>query len=104
MASKRPKLPPEPTADPPKPRVDHIHVAPGDDGWIMRVGRKIEAHFDSPDEALDVAVPLARKRSARVFLHLRSGERREMATGEAEELLYQIWKDIHTRGTLPIYE
>jgi len=104
MASRRPKLPPEPTVDPPKPRANHVHVAPGEHGWVMRIGRKIEAHFDSPDEALDVAVPFARKRSVRVFLHLRTGERREMSTALEDELLYQFWKDIHAHGTLPIYE
>jgi hypothetical protein len=67
MASTQPRLSSEPIS-PPRPaepeRGPDFHVAPAADGWVLRVGTRIDA------------------------------------TGAGEELLYQIWQDIHHRGML----
>ena len=102
MASRRPKLPPEITAPPasveqPTRRV-HVHVVPTGDSWGIRVGRRIEKRFAERSDAVEAAMPSARTRGARLFVHYDSGEIRESATGEGEELLFKAWKQIRAPG------
>ena len=99
MASKRPKLPPEiPVSqiseDQPARRV-HVHVVPSGDGWGIRVGRRIEKSFATRFEASKAAIPFARERGSRLFVHHESGQIREASTDEADEMFLDVWKRIY---------
>lgn len=98
MASKRPKLPPEPASVPRPEKPPLVHVLPADGGWAVRVGRRVESKFATREEAEDAAIETARSRSGKVFLHLPTGEIRELSTAAEDELLFRLWKDLRERG------
>jgi hypothetical protein len=75
-----------------------VHVVRDGDGWGMRVGRRIKMRFSDRSEAVEAAMPFARTRGVRLFVHYESGEIRESATGEGEELLFKAWRQIRAPG------
>ena len=98
MASNLPKLPPEcPDAAVVEPatRRAHVHVIAMDGRWVMRLGRRTEKTFDKKYDALMAAIPFARERNARLFVHYPSGEIREGGTSETEELMLEMWKMVY---------
>lgn len=105
MASRRPKLPPEITAPPPSgeqpARRVHVHVVPMNGCWAIRVGRRIEKTFPSQLEASKVAIPLARERGSRLFVHYESGVIREAGTSKAEEMLLEMWEMVYNEHNNP---
>jgi Uncharacterized protein conserved in bacteria (DUF2188) len=99
MASRRPRLLPEvavPVHEAADAEASAIHVVPADGGWAVRVEGTIEVAFDDQSEAVEAAWKLARKRSARVFVHARRGTY-ELRMTEADELLWELWKGIRAR-------
>lgn len=96
MASKSPKLPPEVPAPPlatdrPARRL-HVHVVPVGDGWGIRVGRRIEKTFHTQEEASRAAIPFARERESRLFIHYPSGVVRESSTDPIDEMFLEMWQ------------
>jgi hypothetical protein len=98
MASKSPKLPPEPLL----PAVNgtaakraHVHVVPAEGGWAMRVGRRIEKTFATRFDASMAAIPFARERGSRLFVHYENGEIREAGTAVTDELMLEMWKMVY---------
>ena len=51
----------------------------------MRLGRRTEKTFDKQYDAFMMAIPFARERDARLFVHHPSGEIREGGTTESDE-------------------
>ena len=102
MATKQPKVPAE-NSEPtngtsPRRRSTHVRIVPVDGRFAVRVGRRTEAVFDTAGEAYEAANPLARKLSARLFRADACGRpRRELSTSEADELLIQLWRKVHSR-------
>ena len=74
-----------------------IHVVPAGGGWAVRVEKAVEVAFDDQSEAVETAWKLAKKRSARVFVHARRGTY-ELRMTEADELLWELWKGIRARN------
>jgi hypothetical protein len=99
MAANLPKLPPEPVApatDAPKT----VHVVAAGDGWAIRAAGRVEATFTTRGDAIRAAMPFARKRAARLFVHYAGGEIREASTDPTDELLLEIWHDVRTHGLI----
>lgn len=95
MASHSPKLLPEspgPTATVPAARRAHVHLMQVQHGWDMRFGGRVEKSFASEIEAALAAIPFARERDARLFVHYESGEVRETGTSLADETMMQMWQ------------
>lgn len=105
MASRRPKLPPEITAPPPSgeqpARRVHVHVVPLNGYWAIRVGRRIEKTFATQEEASRAAIPFARERGSRLFVHYLSGVVRESSTDPIDEMFLEMWQmaydDYHSK-------
>jgi hypothetical protein len=98
MASKSPKLPPELPSDAvavPAARRAHVHLIAVDGRWVMRLGRRTEKTFDKRYDAFMAAIPFARERNARLFVHYPSGEIREAGTTETEEVMLKMWKMVY---------
>ena len=105
MASRRPKLPPEisttgPTASP--ARRIHVHVVPTGNCWGIRVGRRVEQTFATQEEASRAAIPFARERGSRLFVHYSSGVVRESSTDPIDEMFLEMWQmaydDYHSQA------
>ena len=102
MATKQPKAPAEnsgfSSGSAPRRRSTHVRIVPVDGRFAVRVGRRTEAVFDTEGEAYEAANPLARRLSARLFRADAAGRpRRELSTSEADELLIQLWRKVHSR-------
>lgn len=106
MASRRPKLPPEITTPPasseqPARRL-HVHVVPTGEGWGIRVGRRVEKTFATQEEASRSAIPFARERGSRLFVHYLSGVVRESSTDPIDEMFLEMWQmaydDYHSQA------
>jgi hypothetical protein len=98
MSSKSPKLSPELPSDVvavPRTRRAHVHLIEVDGRWVMRLGRRTEKTFEKEYDALIAAIPFARERGVRLFMHYPSGEIREGATSETEELVLKMWKMVY---------
>jgi len=61
----------------------------------MRLGRRTEKTFDKRYDAFMAAIPFARERGSRLFVHYPSGEIREGGTTETEELMLEMWKMVY---------
>jgi hypothetical protein len=104
MASNSPKLPPELLSDAvavPAPRRAHVHLVQVQHGWEMRLGRRIEMTLATRFDAFMAAIPFARERGSRLFVHYESGEIRETGTTEADELLLETWQMIYNQHNPP---
>jgi hypothetical protein len=104
MASKSPKLPPELPSDAaavPAARRAHVHIVPADGGWAVRLGRSVEMTLATRHDALMAAIPFARERGSRLFLHYASGEIRECGTAQTDELMLEMWQMIYNQHNPP---
>jgi hypothetical protein len=95
MDSNLPELPPDDSPAEPSTRRVHVHLIAVDGRWVMRLGRRTEKTFDKRYDAFMAAIPFARERNARLFVHYPSGEIREGGTTEAEELMLEMWKMVY---------
>jgi hypothetical protein len=98
MASESPKLPPEDLAavvNDLATRPPHVHVVPADGGWAVRLGRRTEKTFATRFDASMAAIPFARERGSRLFVHYESGEIREAGTALTDELMLEMWKMVY---------
>jgi len=98
MASQSPKLPPELPSDAaavPAARRAHVHIVLIDGVWAMRVGRRTEKTFATRYDASMAAIPFARERGARLFVHYEGGEIREAGTALTDELMLEMWKMVY---------
>jgi len=105
MASKSPKLPPELPSDPAAisaTRRAHVHVVPADDAWAVQLGRRVEMTFATRHDALMAAIPFARERGSRLFVHFASGEIRESGTARTDELMLEMWQMIYDQHNPPV--
>jgi hypothetical protein len=100
MASSSPKLPPEELASAIGDAPRTVHVVSLSEGWAIRAAGRVEATFTTRGDAIRAAMPFARERSARLFVHYPGGEIREASTDPADELLLEIWHDVRTRGLI----
>src|ERR1044072_6826559 len=100
MASNLPKLPPEPAAPASSDVPKTVHVVADGDGWAIRAVGRVESTFATRCDAVRAAMPFARERSARLFVHHPGGEIREASTAPEDELLLEIWQDVRSRGLL----
>lgn len=98
MASKRPDPPPETASDARSEKPPLVHVLTAGEGWVLRVGRRVESTFGTREEAEEAAIGMARARSGKVFLHLSTGEIRELSTAAEDELLFLLWRELRERG------
>jgi hypothetical protein len=104
MASKSPKLPPELPSDAvaaPATRRAHVHIVPADGGWAVRLGRRVEMTLATRHDALMAAIPFARERGSRLFVHYASGEIRESGTAKTDELMLEMWQMIYDQHNPP---
>jgi hypothetical protein len=104
MASKSPKLPPELPSDAvavPATRRAHVHIIPADGGWAVRLGRRVEMTLATRHDALMAAIPFARERGSRLFVHYASGEIRECGTARTDELMLEMWQMIYNQHNPP---
>lgn len=92
MASNLPKLTPEESLAEPVARRAHVHLMQVQHGWDMHVGQRVESCFASEIEAALAAIPFARERGAKLFVHYESGEIRETGTSLTDELMMQMWR------------
>jgi hypothetical protein len=98
MASQSPKLPPELPSDAaavPETRRAHVHIVPADGAWAVRLGRRVEMTLATRHDALMAAIPFARERGSRLFVHYESGQVREGGTAETDELMLEMWKMVY---------
>jgi hypothetical protein len=105
MASKSPKLPPEIPGDAvavPATRRAHVHIIPADGGWAVRLGRRVEMTLATRHDALMAAIPFARERGSRLFVHYASGEIRECGTARTDELMLEMWKMVYDDYNQPV--
>jgi len=104
MASRSPKLSPErpdTAAGEPATKRAHVHIFPVDGAWAVRLGRRIEMTFATRHDALMAAIPFARERGARLFVHYASGEVRECGTARTDELMLEMWQMIYDQHNPP---
>lgn len=99
MASTQPRLHPKPidsaAAREPAARREHVHVVSVDGAWAMRLGRRIEQTFQTRLEAMKAAIPFARGRECRLFVHYDGGVVRETGTELTDELLLEMWQMVY---------
>jgi len=104
MASNLPQLPPGDLAaivDGPAMKRAHVHIVPADGGWVVRLGRRVEMTLATRHDALMAAIPFARERGSRLFVHHASGEIRECGTARTDELMLEMWQMIYNQHNSP---
>lgn len=101
MASNLPKLTPEDSLTEPAARRAHVHIVPADGAWAVRLGRHVEMTLETRHDALMAAIPFARKRGSRLFVHYENGEIRESGTEETDELMLEMWKMVYDQHNPP---
>ena len=72
-----------------------VHIDPVEQGWAVRVGDRVEATFATRLEAVQAAMPRARKLRAKLLLHVPDGRSWYLATSKADELMLELWKRTH---------
>jgi hypothetical protein len=87
---------PQPTV---KTQPKAVHVVRQKDGWGIRVGRQVrQKRFSDRGDAVQAAMPYARKLEARLFVHFENGEVRESSTSRADEMMFKLWKSAYERN------
>ncbi len=61
----------------------------------MRLGRRTEKTFPTHFDAATAAIPFARERGSRLFVHYENGEIREAGTAVTDELMLEMWKMVY---------